>query len=679
MIRTTPTSATYSDEVQNQEHLDAIKRSWEASTDQGSKATGKPPKTPEALRKMHQLLRADGEPLYSVHAIAKALEKVTSPKKRSGLVVPDASNVSVPLDDAFVTDRRPDKLAPPKPEPFRVECPALAAATNGDGQIWIHEFSWSAVMSYMQDVSATLGDKVLLFYNPPQEAGFSAILNERAFQLTSRHGTFELRTAIPTPTKASPSLQSHEEERKVGQRLSFESIQTVSSNASSMQAQLKYEREVRKTLTNELEKRFPTKIPSSPLETMLDSIHHIQKVWTTFLRDEDNAVDGIESRKKRLWFMEICLTRLDEAAQTKWRHLSADKQEASYYPTLEAFLRQLFEATIPRNALKKPSDLIEGLSSSISRASLDSWESLLALVAVQVQRAAVLGKFTPGADQAVLDNAELKFWATILTPQAKDELAATLYLHEVVAQAPSQLSREFTRTSRFDLYPLEAVRAALYARADRETPWDLDILWPGGAAGGHAGKQSARGQAAVPYATRSSPAAGHTAASLSKEEPNKAGLSFISGLDGTRVKIPVRHLKDEPSYSLRQKYEAEYLKHQVFPKAVCQNSKCQMQGHTLYVCPRLSRCNEDGVEQNPRSFFRGLHLPKVLQTLPRGETGRHVAAPVLMVAPSAPTLSAVNLQEAFSSQEFQAALQTAIQANRQPSGDMGNGRAGAGI
>jgi hypothetical protein len=51
----------------------------------------------------------------------------------------------------------------------------------------------------------------------------------------------------------------------------------------------------------------------------------------------------------------------------------------------------------------------------------------------------------------------------------------------------------------------------------------------------------------------------------------------------------------------------------------------------------------------------------------------------MLVAPSAPSLSAINFQEAFTSPEFQAALQTAIQASRQQSGDLGNGRAGAGF
>jgi hypothetical protein len=150
-------------------------------------------------------------------------------------------------------------------------------------------------------------------------------------------------------------------------------------------------------------------------------------------------------------------------------------------------------------------------------------------------------------------------------------------------------------------------------------------------------------------------------------------------MDGSRVTFPVRHLKDEPSYALRQKYEAEYLKHQVFPKAFCKNSNCKLSGHTFFVCPRLSKCGADGVEQNPRSFFKGLHLPKLLQALPKGDGGKHTEAPVMLVAPSAPSLSAINFQEAFTSPEFQTALQTAIQASRQQSGDLGNGRAGAGF
>jgi hypothetical protein len=138
-------------------------------------------------------------------------------------------------------------------------------------------------------------------------------------------------------------------------------------------------------------------------------------------------------------------------------------------------------------------------------------------------------------------------------------------------------------------------------------------------------------------------------------------------MDGSRVTFPVRYLKDEPSYALRQKYEAEYLKHQVFPKASCKNSNCKLSGHTFFVCPRISKSGADGVEQNPRSFFKGL------------DGGKHTAAPVMLVALSAPSLSAIKFQEAFTSLEFQTALQTAIQASRQQSGGLGNGRAGAGF
>ncbi len=205
-----------------------------------------------------------------------------------------------------------------------------------------------------------------------------------------------------------------------------------------------------------------------------------------------------------------------------------------------------------------------------------------------------------------------------------------------------------------------------------ETLWELDILWPGGSAG----KQLAS-QAQPPPRS----AAAEPPSSEKTEQPPAEPLSFISGMDGTRVTFPVRNLKDEPSYALRQKYEAdsEYLKHQVFPKAFYKNSKCNLSGHTFFVCPRLSKCGADGIEQNPLSFFKGLHLPKLLQALPKGDGGKHTAAPVMLVALLALSLSAINFQEAFTSPEFQTALQTAIQASRQQSGDLGNGRAGAGF
>ena len=697
-IHTMPASAMYLDEVQDEAHLNFIKTSWKASTADGNKMVGNQPKTPEAIRKMHRLLDEQGQPRYSAQAIAKVLDTMQRPMTSRVFFEPNenfekdlssptaedlvtdrrqAQPTPAPEDEIFVTDRRPVKptVEPEsQPEPFCLGCPALATATSGDGNVWVHEFSWAAIMEHVQEISETLGEKMILFYNPPLRAGFSAILTARAFQQTSRQGTFELRIAVPTPTKARQIVHSPEIEHKVGQRLSFDSAHTGSSSASLNQAQLKYEREVRKTLTSELERRFPAGITSSPLEEMLDSLYGIQKVWTTFLRDEDNADDGIGSRKKRLWFIELCLTRLDGNATTKWRQLNADKQEASYYQTLDDFLKQLFEAATPKAAFKKPSELIEVLSSSITRVSFDSWEALLAKVAMQVQRAEELGKFAPGAEPAVLVNAELKFWNTVLTPQAKDALAERLFYQRLVVGARSQQSQDLPRLSRFDLYPLAEVRAALQARADRETPWDLDIIWPGGTVNSTT-KQSARGPTASPAWARPSGLPGAVATSTSQDEQSTSGFSFISSLDRTRVKFPVRYLKDEPSYSLRLKYETEYLKHQVFPKAVCKS--CEQHGHTLFVCPRLSKCNDEGVEQNGRSFFKGLHLPKLLQALPKG-AGKSAAAPVLMVAPSAPTLAAINFQEAFSSPEFQAALQTAIQATRQQSGNLGNGGAGAG-
>ena len=667
-MHTKTAASTPSDEVLNPIHIEVIKKSWHDSLLLSNKALGKAPKTPEAISKLHLLLDEDKKPLYSAHAIAKVLENSTGLSTRER-VEPEASmGIFTPADE-FVTIRRlaqqdDAQQADPTPEPFIIDCPALAAVT-GDGHI-CPEFSWPEIAESIQAVSDLMNAKMALFYAPPQQTEFRVILSESLFRRTDRSGTYELRPTVPTPTKARHQLPSPEGVRQVGQRLSFDSFHTVQTYASTSQAQLKYEREVRKALISELEKRFPSEIPCRPLETMLDSIHHIQRVWMTFLRDEDNAVDGVDGRKKRMWFIEICLTRLDGAAKTKWRQLRSDQQDAGSYETLEDFLRQLFEAAVPKNALKKPSDLIEDLSKTISKTSLDSWESLLALVAVQVQRAEVLGTFAPGAEPAVLANAELKFWATILTPRAKDELATMLHFQRLSSRSPSQTGKGVSRATRFDLYPLEEVRAALYARADRETLWELDILWPGGSAGKQQARPPPRSAAAEPP-------------SSDKPEQPPAALSFISSMDGSRVTFPVRHLKDEPSYALRQKYEAEYLKHQVFPKAFCKNSNCKLSGHTFFVCPRLSKCGADGVEQNPRSFFKGLHLPKLLQALPKGDGGKHTEAPVMLVAPSAPSLSAINFQEAFTSPEFQTALQTAIQASRQQSGDLGNGRAGAGF
>jgi hypothetical protein len=77
---------------------------------------------------MHQLLNSNGEPLYSVQAIEKVLEKVTRPVPRDILFVPAEQQGTLTPADAFIATRRPDKLVPTdhRDDPFILECPALA-------------------------------------------------------------------------------------------------------------------------------------------------------------------------------------------------------------------------------------------------------------------------------------------------------------------------------------------------------------------------------------------------------------------------------------------------------------------------------------------------------------------------------------------------------------------------
>jgi hypothetical protein len=84
-----------------------------------------------------------------------------------------------------------------------------------------YECGWSdLILLFLQSCSCfTAHPKVLLFYSPPKQAGFRAFLKECAFRQTDRAGTFELRPAIPTPTKGRHDLPSPIGERKVDQRL----------------------------------------------------------------------------------------------------------------------------------------------------------------------------------------------------------------------------------------------------------------------------------------------------------------------------------------------------------------------------------------------------------------------------------------------------------------------------
>ena len=110
---------------------------------------------------MHRLLDAEDQPRYSAQAIAKVLDTMQRPMTSRVLFEPNEKDLfsptaedlvtdrrrvkpgltPAPLDETFVTDRRPVKpTVDLQPEPFCLGCPALAAATSGDGNVWVHEF-----------------------------------------------------------------------------------------------------------------------------------------------------------------------------------------------------------------------------------------------------------------------------------------------------------------------------------------------------------------------------------------------------------------------------------------------------------------------------------------------------------------------------------------------------------
>ena len=118
----------------DQKSLGNCKESWKDSTDGGNKAlgTGKTPKTSEVLRKIYQLLDGEGEPFYTVTAgDRRSTGNRDHPAETRFLLMPTEPDAPSPPDDSSVTDRRTIRMAQPKPEPFLLECPALAPATHG--------------------------------------------------------------------------------------------------------------------------------------------------------------------------------------------------------------------------------------------------------------------------------------------------------------------------------------------------------------------------------------------------------------------------------------------------------------------------------------------------------------------------------------------------------------------
>ena len=131
------------------------------------------PKTPEALRKLYQLLDDDGAPLYSARTIAKVLESVNVTESvKSRARITGAKESDVQADQTPVTGRCICYLPASQGGPqnhqvqFMLDCPALAAATDGDGQDWAEELSRTAVKASISDPACEYLPKILTDTTP---------------------------------------------------------------------------------------------------------------------------------------------------------------------------------------------------------------------------------------------------------------------------------------------------------------------------------------------------------------------------------------------------------------------------------------------------------------------------------------------------------------------------------
>ena len=600
---------------------------------------------------------------------------ISAPQPGSS-VVSDSSPVAVtPGQTSPAAEYQPQRNTP-RP-PLILSCPALNEATGLEAPIPVPGFEWSDLQASLHDIAVQLGlqdedGRLTLVYRASPSAQPLVILSERIFQTLPDGGEFEVRLTARTPVKARSNDIAHLPESarrlELSQRLSFDPNLSANSAVSIRQTQAKYERAVRTNLESDLAKAFKTEttttIMCTSLEVTLDAIRKIDKTWLAIQRASAEADDGVSQGKRLQWFIEACLEQLDEPAKLKWDNQLEHLRDTSYYPSLTAFLKQLFHAVVPPNEVKRPTALLEHLCSSLAPNNIDSLGHLLAKVEHQVQLAHTLGKLIQNSEGVLLEEEEFKFWEKVLSPTAKDALATALHLKAKPCRY--QVAEGFEQP--FTCYTLQEVRQALRARGGRQSDWKLDINWPASAralppVNAAPGRPSAR-NATVPSENA---VVRRETASTEKEF-----RTFTSSLDGSRITLPFK-LRLEPSHQMKQQYEATFLKHNIFPQAVCKNRSCGLKGHTIHICPRFSRCDQQGIERNQRSFFEGLMLPKAALALPKVSRGTQEDAAVMMVTPTAPSLSTVD----FQSTEFQAALQAAIQASLQRGDPSGNDRAGA--
>ena len=216
-----------------------------------------------------------------------------------------------------------------------------------------------------------------------------------------------------------------------------------------------------------------TQILCSTLEVTLESIRKIYKAWEVILRDISDADDGITLERWLQWFIEACLALLEDQAKLKWNNQAEAQRVASYYTSMQAFLKQLLITVVPAQAITRPPVLVEGLTTAIARNTMDSLEHLVAKVEHQVQLAQTLGTLLQKSEQSLLDEAEMSFWRHVLAPAAKDALAQALHLDPKATPNQFQVADGFAQP--FDCYPVQDLRRAILARSKRYSDWRDDI------------------------------------------------------------------------------------------------------------------------------------------------------------------------------------------------------------
>ena len=495
----------------------------------------------------------------------------------------------------------------------------------------------------------------LLHHGPSQGSTDTptVIVSDSIFKRKRLSGWFEIKIIAapltPVLERERLSLSAASEELKPRRQLDFEEETEVTHRR---QRHASYERTIREALkTNLIAALKESKgiIVCKTLEDLLKMTVVIEKEWVRVAREADEA-DGVLLPKRLTWYIEACINCFDPTITVLWEALPADAKLPFRYGSLQVFLAKLFRTVIPSNQILEPVAFMDSLHYRLQPKNVTILEQMIAVVAELSQQAMTLDRLLGKSQSDLIEQAEKRLWCKVLSQAAQDQIADKLQ----AAQCQVSLHSVYLEyeTPPISAYHLKDILKVLCGRSSRLAPWQDDFNWTPEKSErndkGNAGQRAVSGS------------------STTQHENKPRVLSF----QGIKYTFPY-HLLEEADHFKKKELEKQFVTCTIIPTVKCNH--CAVSGHKTMVCPKFFKLDSNGVEQNKRSFFFGLHPPTAILKL---ASSSHPSS-VLMVAQAAGDLGTTSTQALPPdlAAMVKAAVQEAIQAAK--AAEQLNGQAGA--